>query len=109
MHTNAERIRALNDQLRTTGKGGNILITAGIAAFEGTKLAAIMTAVQTFDRFTPDNDPFGEHDCAVLEVEGERIIFKIDYYDCSMSRHSPDAADPELTERVLTIMLASEY
>jgi hypothetical protein len=45
----------------------------------------------------------------VLEVEGERIIFKIDYYDCTMSRHSPDAADPERTERVLTIMLASEY
>ena len=109
MHTNAKRIRALNDQLRTTGKGGNIMMTAGIAALGGPKLTAIMTAVQTFDRFTPDNDPFGEHDCAVLEVDGERIIFKIDYYDCTMSWHSPDAADPKLTKRVLTIMLASEY
>jgi hypothetical protein len=109
MDANAERIRALNDQLRTTGKGGNIMMTAGIAALEGPKLAAIMTAVQTFDQFTPDNDPHSEHDCAVLEVEDERIIFKIDYYDCTMSWHSPDAADPKLTKRVMTIMLASEY
>ena len=109
MDANAGRIRALNDQLRTTGKGGNIVVTAGIAAFEEAKLAAIMAAVQTFDRFTSDNDPHGEHDCAVLEVCGERIIFKIDYYDCTLSWHSPDAADPKLTKRVLTIMLASEY
>ena len=36
-------------------------------------------------------------------------IWKIDYYDRSRSHHSPDAADPKVTLRVLTVMLAGEY
>lgn len=37
------------------------------------------------------------------------MIFKIDYYNLNLSGHSPDAADPAVTRRVLTIMLAAEY
>jgi len=44
-----------------------------------------------------------------LQVEGERILFKISYYDRSLIGHSPDHADPSVTTRVLTIMLAEEY
>jgi len=36
-------------------------------------------------------------------------MFKIDYYDRSLHAHSPDASDADVTSRVLTIMLASEY
>jgi hypothetical protein len=49
---------------------------------------------------------YGEHDFGALEIEGERLFFKIDYYDQSLSAHSPDPADETLTKRVLTIMLA---
>jgi hypothetical protein len=109
MKTKARRIRALNDRLRTTGEGGSVVITRGLAALDAEVLAKIIGAVQCFDQFTADNDPYGEHDCAIIEVAGERVMFKIDYYDRAMQGHSPDASDPGVTTRVLTIMLASEY
>jgi hypothetical protein len=109
MDTRTERIRALNDCLRTTGEGGNIVITRGLAALDAEVLAKIIAAVQSFDQFTADNDPYGEHDCAIIDAAGERVMFKIDYYDRALQGHSPDASDPDVTTRVMTIMLASEY
>jgi hypothetical protein len=109
MTTKTERIRALNDQLRTTGQGGHLVVTRGIASLSLPTKVAIFAAVQEFDQFNPDNDPYGEHDFRLLEVGGERIMFKIDYYDRSMTGHSPDASDPHVTRRVLTILLGSEY
>jgi hypothetical protein len=69
----------------------------------------ILEAVARFNSFDEDNDPYGEHDFGALEVEGERLFFKIDYYDQSLSAHSPDPADETVTKRVLTVMLAEEY
>jgi hypothetical protein len=37
------------------------------------------------------------------------IFFKIDYLDQAVTCHSPDPADPSVTKRVITIMLAEEY
>ena len=59
--------------------------------------------------FTEDNDPHGEHDFGSFEMAGEKFFWKIDYFDLDLKFHSPDAANPDLTHRVLTIMLASEY
>ena len=39
----------------------------------------INRAVRTFDAFTPDNAPVGEHDLGTLEVDSYVFIFKIDY------------------------------
>jgi hypothetical protein len=37
------------------------------------------------------------------------VLFKIDAYDRAQRGRSPDPADPAVTHRVLTIMLADEY
>ena len=90
----AARIRQLNDQLRCKSIGGRIVITRGIEALGSRAAANVLAAVARFDDFTEDNDPWGEHDCAVLDVEGRRVIFKVDYYDADLRWHSPDAGDP---------------
>ena len=107
--TQADAIRALNDKFRRELKGGTLLLTAGIIALGAEAQARIIAAVQAFDAFTPDNDPYGEHDFGSIEVGGEKIFFKFDYFDLTHAMHSEDPADPNKTERVLTIMLASEY
>ena len=103
------RITELNDRLRTTGRGGMVVITNGIGALGLPAVNQIFAAVAVFSDFNPDNDPWGEHDCASLEVDGHRVIWKIDSYDRSRRFHSPDPADPKVTVRVLTVMLADEY
>ena len=42
-------------------------------------------------------------------LEGETILWKIDYYDTAMRLHSEDPSDPEKTARVLTVMLSEDY
>lgn len=102
-------IRELNDRLRTTGSGGMYLLTNGIAALSVPEVATICGAMAAFTDFTPDNDPHGEHDCAVMQIGDHRIIWKIDYYDRDRIYGSPDPANPAVTTRILTIMLAEEY
>jgi hypothetical protein len=105
----AERARELNDELRTTGSGGKTFLTRGLIEKGADFIAKATAAVRGFDAFTNDNDPWQEHDCATLEVDGERVMFKIDCYDLDMQYGSPYPADPNVTRRVLTIMLAEEY
>ena len=107
--TKVARIRDLNDRLRTTSRGGMVVMTDGIAALGTETVGQIFAAVAAFTDFNPDNDPWGEHDCSRLEVGGHWVIWKIDYDDRSRRIHSPDAADPKVTVRVLTVMLADEY
>jgi hypothetical protein len=105
----AARIRLLNDTLRATGAGGRTMITAGVSALDAEDQAAVLTAVRAFEDFTADNDPYGEHDCAVVQVDHHSVIWKIDYYDVQLEALSPDPADPAQTSRVLAIMLSSDY
>ena len=104
-----EAIRILNDKLRTQGIGGRIMITQGIQALQPDVLEKVLPIIREFDDFNESNDPYGEHDCAAVNVDGERIFWKIDYYDKAVRGGSPDPTDPKVTERVLTIMLANEY
>jgi len=102
-------IRELNNRLRTKYEGGRILISCSIQSYGPDFVRRCLQAVSAFDGFTEDNDPHGEHDCAFLEVEGSRIMFKIDYYDTSLQYASPNPAVEAITCRIITIMLAEEY
>lgn len=104
-----ERIAELNDQLRRHHIGGTVMVTSGIQALGEKAVTEVLAAVAAFAAFTPDTDPYSEHDCAVMTVGKQRILWKLDYYNHDLTFASPDPADPTVTHRVLTIMLAEEY
>lgn len=105
-----QRIAQLNDQLRATFLTGKVVLTRGVASLPDHLRIEIATRVQTFSRFDEDNDPHGEHDFGVVDIEGiEKVFWKIDYYDRSYEYGSEDPSDASKTARVLTIMLASEW
>ncbi|KUO56056.1 MAG: hypothetical protein APF80_12445 [Alphaproteobacteria bacterium BRH_c36] len=103
------KIRELNDKFRRTFEGGRVMLTAGVVALDLMTTVAIQQKVKAFDAFTADNDPHGEHDFGSFEHDGEKVFWKIDYYDRDLKFGSEDPSDPAQTTRVLTIMLAEEY
>ena len=103
------RIRALNDALRQTLVGGQILLTQGVNALSDTQKETVLNAIQNFDGFTEDNDPYGTHEFGSVEVDGQAVWFKIDAYDKDLKYGSPDPVDPAVTTRVMTILLPNEY
>lgn len=107
--SNNDRIRDLNDAFRRTFVGGAVMITAGVEAMPTDQRRSILRKVRDFAVFSEDNDPHHEHDFGAVEEGGVKCFWKIDYYDRAMTDGSSDPADPDVTTRVLTIMLAEEY
>lgn len=104
------RVRALNDRFRIEGLGnGTIVLTQGIQAGGRDFIIAAVEAIRTFGDFSDDNDPWGEHDFGAVEIDGQKVFWKLDYYDPTLTNGSENPANEALTKRVLTIMLASEY
>jgi hypothetical protein len=107
--TPTERTAALNDLARTAmGVAGHLVQTSGIKARKDQ--SDIREKVEKFKASTPGNDPHGERDFgSFVQPDGQKILWKIDYYDKEMENGSEDPSDPSQTVRVLTIMLAEEY
>lgn len=110
--TNVQRtakMQELNDKFRHSLRGGRLLITRGLLETAGGSISDLLNEVRHFDAFDEDNDPYHEHDFGSLLWRGERIFWKIDYYDAAMCCSSSDPTDLSVTTRVLTVMLSSEY
>lgn len=102
-------IRQLNDTLRVSFSGGRVMITQGVQTLSIDQQTAVMNAVRGFDDFTEDNDPYGTHDFGSFDIDDQKLMWKIDAYDKNLEYGSPDPSNPDVTTRVLTIFLASEY
>ena len=109
MDPKTARIRALNDELRQNFAEGLAVMTPGIAALGAEAVARIVKTIAVYDDFCHANDPHEEHDFGSFDADGHAIFFKIDYFDENLTYHSADPADPSVTKRVITIMLAEEY
>ena len=120
------RIARLNDLARSAmGVACTALATVGFRSLSTSDQSRVRELIETFDAFDEDNDPHGERDFGAiyqlgdgrwtterprfLDDERERVFWKLDYYDRDLRFGSEDAANPAVTRRVLTIMLADEY
>lgn len=104
METQAAEIAKLNDKFRSTCL--DVFYTDGVRN-EIMDLIGLSQSVESFNSFTEDNDPYGEHDFGSLKFEGQKIFWKIDYYDREL-KYWCDPLD-NMCRRVLTVMLAEEY
>ena len=111
-----ELIRSQNDFFRTapttsdaSGIKGTVVVTRSIMELPKEAQAELIEKVIAFDEFSEENDPHEEHDFGAFDFRGDKIFWKIDYYDPKLETGSPDPADLMQTKRVLTIMFAHEY
>jgi hypothetical protein len=102
-------IRRLNDQFRTTFRGGQIVLTQSVADLPEMVKAAALQRVTEFADFTEANDPHGEHDFLTFELCNREFIFSITYYDKTLEHGSPDRSDPNVTTRIGTLMQAHDW
>lgn len=107
--SNAARIAALNDAFRANPVLGTFVLTAGIRNNSSENIANIISKVRNFNDFNEGNNPYGERDFGAFDFKGQKIFWKIDYYDRNFEFASPDATDPTVTNRVLTVMYADKY
>lgn len=124
-NSRSERIARLNDRARQAmGLACVAVATEGFRSLPEAEQSRVRELVETYDAFMPDNDPYGERDFGAIyrDADGRwtttypaqgkptaKVFWKIDAYDRALSFGSEDPANPAVTRRVLTIMLASEY
>ena len=99
--TQTARTRALNDEPRKDFNQGQAVMTMGVAALGAEAVARIVKTVEVYDDFGHANDPHEEHDFGSFEAEGRTIFFKIDYYDPTLTVHSPDPSHPVIPSALL--------
>ena len=102
-------IATLNDKFCRSFINGEALLSAGTATMSSEDKANIVSMVQNFNDFNDDNDVYGEHDFFSIDYKGNKIFAKIDYYDLNYEFMSENPANPDITNRVLTILLSCEY
>ena len=120
------RIARLNDLARKAmGIACTAVATVGFRSLPEADQSQVRELIETYDAFDEDHDPHGERDFGTIyqlgggrwtterprlrHDERERVFWKFDYYDRDLQFGSEDAANPAITRRVLTIMLADEY
>ena len=87
---------------------GRVSVTQGVHALPADVKMSILAKVRDDCTFDPEDDPYGEHDFGVIQMQGvPRIYWKIDYYEDARMEYG--ATDKARAYRSLLIMCADEY
>lgn len=93
------RIIELNDQLRTTFKGGRVQMTPSIYELDERLRGRALSVLARYNKFDADN----EHDYGVFIFAGYAFEWRIEYRGRDGVGVSLDPSDPDQTFRVLTL------
>lgn len=93
------KIIELNDQLRTTFKGGRVQMTPSVYELDERLRGRALSVLARYNKFDPDS----EHDWGVFIFAGYSFEWRIEYREKDGIGLSPDPTDPEKTFRVLTL------
>ena len=105
------KIRELNDDLRINGhvRNGRVVAVGSIVQADAELRNKACAVMRQFKNFTPGDDPYGQHDFGAFTVDGERFMFKIDYYSLDEQHASEHPEDQNVTMRVLSLFFAEDY
>ena len=99
-----EKIAALNDQLRTTFKGGRVQMTRSVYDQDDRLRGRALSVLARYNKFHPDS----EHDWGTFIFAGYSFEWRIEYRGKDGTGRSPDPADAEQTFRVLTLYVIDD-
>jgi len=85
--------------------GLNVVLSSKAA--ELPDIEELLYTVRSLNRFTQKDDPYGWHDLGYFDWRGQRVLWKIDYFDELLEHFEEPLSDK--CKRVVTVMLASEY
>jgi Protein of unknown function (DUF3768) len=93
------KVVALNDQLRTTFKGGRVQMTPSVYELDDRLRGRALSALARYNAFDSESD----HDWGVFIFAGFAFEWRIEYRNKHGNGLFPDPSDAAQTERVLTL------
>ena len=104
MRRDRAKIIELNDQLRTTFKGGRVQMTPSVYDLDDRLRGRALYALARYNKFDADS----EHDWGVFIFAGYAFEWQIEYRSPDGVGISVDPADSTKTLRVLTLYTARD-
>ena len=88
---------------------GRFLLMPGVAARPGSFQSTCISAVRSYNGFPDANEPYDTRRMSALEVDGERIWFRIDLYDEHYRSYPKNPINPSKTKRLLRVYSADDW
>jgi hypothetical protein len=104
MRRDRAKIIALNDQLRTTFKGGRVQMTPDVYDLEPRFRGRALFFLAKYQKFDPEN----EHDWGTFIFGGYAFEWRIEYRSANGPGLSKNPDDPVATFRVLTLSAVAD-
>jgi hypothetical protein len=98
------KIIELNDQLRTTFKGGRVQMTSSVYDLDDRLRGRALYLLSKYRKFDRDS----EHDWGTFIFCGYAFEWRIEYRSAAGPGLSGDPANPDLTFRVLTLYVVAD-